>query len=95
VCPSRCLPYLESEIKLLPNVQVIVVLGRMAYDTLFGMYPTHDKPDFKHDGIYKLGDGLPWVVMSYHPSRQNTQTGRLTPEMFATIWKDVKKLIEI
>jgi uracil-DNA glycosylase family 4 len=92
---KNCLPYLESEIKLLPNVQVIVVLGRMAYDTLFGMYPTHDKPDFKHGGIYKLGDGLPWVVMSYHPSRQNTQTGRLTPEMFATIWKDVKKLIEI
>jgi uracil-DNA glycosylase family 4 len=91
---KNCLPYLEKEITLLPNIRVIVVLGRMAYDTLFRMYPAQDTPHFKHGGKYKLGEGLPWVVMSYHPSRQNTQTGRLTPAMFTSIWEDVRKLIE-
>ena len=48
---------------------------------------------FAHAAGYRLGDGLPWLVSSYHPSQQNTQTGRLTPEMFDLVWRRVRELL--
>jgi uracil-DNA glycosylase len=45
--------------------------------------------------MYPLGENLPWLLASYHPSRQNTQTGRLTVEMFASIWEQVRQLLDL
>ena len=49
---------------------------------------------FAHNAACSLGDGLPMLVTSYHPSRQNTQTGRLTIEMFDDVWDSVQGLLE-
>ena len=94
---SSCLPYLEQEIDLLSQVEVIVVLGRIAFDQTLRIFRNRSgeklKFDFKHLGINKLGDDLPILVSSYHPSRQNTQTGRLTEAMFADVWQEVNRLL--
>jgi uracil-DNA glycosylase family 4 len=94
----NCLPYLHSEIELLVNLQGIVALGHIAFDNTLRLFRQIgcDIPSlvFSHGGIYQLGEDLPWLVASYHPSRQNTQTGRLTEEMFAEIWEKVKLIIQ-
>jgi uracil-DNA glycosylase family 4 len=94
---SNCLPYLEKEIDLLSRLKVIVALGRLAFDQTLRIYRrrTGDKLRFKfeHGGQNQLGDGLPWLVASYHPSRQNTQTGRLTEAMFAEVWENVNSIL--
>jgi uracil-DNA glycosylase family 4 len=94
---ANCLPFLESEIDLLSSLKVIVALGRIAFDQTLRLYRgrTDEKLrfDFKHMGVNKLGDDLPWVISSYHPSRQNTQTGRLTESMFAGVWTAVNDIL--
>lgn len=94
---ANCLPYLESEIDLLTSLKVIVALGRIAFDQTLRIYRarTGEKSrfDFKHLAVNKLGDDLPWVISSYHPSRQNTQTGRLTESMFAGVWTAVNDIL--
>jgi uracil-DNA glycosylase len=49
--------------------------------------------EFGHNMLHSLGTGLPWLLASYHPSRQNTQTGKLTAEMFDQIWQRAACLI--
>lgn len=94
---TNCIPYLESEIDLLSQLRVIVVLGRIAFDQTLRLYRrrTGEKLrfEFKHLGVDKMGDDLPWLVASYHPSRQNTQTGRLTGPMFDEVWEAVNKIL--
>ena len=94
---ARCLPYLATEIKLLPDLQGLVALGRIAFDTILKLYRGwgNDIPrlDFAHREVYQLGSGLPWLVASYHPSRQNTQTGRLSAPMFDAVWQKVQDLL--
>jgi uracil-DNA glycosylase family 4 len=86
----NCLPYLAQEINLLLRLQVIVALGRIAFDGVLKVYRQHglglQTMKFSHGAVFSLGEGQPQLVVSYHPSRQNTQTGRLTVEMFANIW---------
>jgi uracil-DNA glycosylase family 4 len=93
---SNCLPYLEAEIDLISDLKVIVALGRIAFDQTLRIYrrQTGERLRFKfeHGGQYQLGEGLPWLVASYHPSRQNTQTGRLTGAMFAEVWVMANKI---
>ncbi|MGB3700616.1 MAG: uracil-DNA glycosylase [Anaerolineales bacterium] len=93
---SNCLPYLEAEIDLLSRLKVIVVLGRIAFDQTLRVYRQRiiEKIsfDFKHLAVYPLGENLPWLIASYHPSRQNTQTGRLTEAMFAEVGSTVNTL---
>jgi uracil-DNA glycosylase family 4 len=95
---SNCLPYLEQEIDLLSRLKVIVALGRLAFDQTLRLYRQRTgerlRFEFAHGVKYSLGDGLPWLVASYHPSRQNTQTGRLTEAMFADIWNIVRELLD-
>jgi len=92
-----CLPYLKTEIAILTGVQGIVALGRIAFEQIIRLFISgKDKRSglvFKHGAGYELGDGFPWLLASYHPSRQNTQTGRLTIEMFNQIWAKAKESI--
>ena len=95
---DNCLPYLVQEMQLLRPVEVIVALGQIAFDNILRVYRQmgHAIPrlGFAHGATYRLGQELPWLVVSYHPSRQNTQTGRLTKSMFDQIWSQVRELVQ-
>ena len=91
---ANCLPWLAAEMSVLSEVQLIVALGKIALDGLlslpdFGGLPKKDFP-FGHDSFYETPAGLPSILCSYHPSLQNTQTGRLTVDMFDQIWQRAK-----
>ncbi len=95
---DNCIPYLQQEMVLLSRVQVIVALGHIAFDTLLHRFTDRlaDQASelknlkFAHGARFELGTDYPLLITSYHPSRQNTQTGRLTPAMFDTIWSTAR-----
>jgi len=88
---DNCQPYLERELKIL-KPKVIVALGKIAFDRIRKIYSMRDPSvKFGHGAMYKLDNGI-WLLSSYHPSRQNTSTGKLIIDMFDEIWKKVKKL---
>lgn len=95
---ENCLPWMMSEVELLPHLQGYVALGRIAFDGIRRMYKMQhiDLPsmDFGHNVFYELGEGLPWLLASYHPSQQNTLTGRLDETMFDAVWTRAKALIQ-
>jgi uracil-DNA glycosylase family 4 len=95
---DNCLPYLIDEIELMPNLQGYIALGRIAYENILSFYRVKGvnipRLTFKHGGFLELGERLPWLLASYHPSRQNTQTGRLTVSMFDDIWVCAAKLLK-
>jgi uracil-DNA glycosylase family 4 len=99
---ATCLPYLERELALLPNIEGIVVLGKIAFEGVLKVTrgkngDAHPRPYdgavFSHGSVSQPGGDLPWLLCSYHPSRQNTQTGRLTAAMFDSIWEQAKMLL--
>lgn len=94
---KNCLPWLVGEIELMKNLQGFIALGKIAFDGIRRMYKMQNvelpSMEFGHNNFYKLGDGLPWLLSSYHPSQQNTLTGRLTEEMFDGIWARAKEEI--
>lgn len=94
---ASCLPYLEQEVALLEGVRVIVALGRIAFENVLKVLRKQGRAipplKFAHGAAYALWEGGPWLVISYHPSRQNTQTGRLTEAMFAEVWEKVRELL--
>ena len=89
---KKCFPYFVEELKYLKNVKVVVALGKIAFDGYVKWLKTagvcHGVPlRFSHGAIYK-SENLPHVLIAtYHPSRQNTQTGRLTKKMFKQIFE--------
>lgn len=89
-----CRPFLLTELDLLTDLQGIVCLGRIGFDNVLAIFRERGYAipalEFGHGAYYRLGDGLPWLLASYHPSRQNTQTGRLTVAMFDAIWQRVR-----
>ncbi|MDO9120148.1 MAG: uracil-DNA glycosylase [Anaerolineaceae bacterium] len=92
----NCQHWLDAEIEILHNLKVVVALGKLAWDQLVVKYGVSDRktiPAFSHGGSYYSDDKGVWVVASYHPSRQNTQTGRLTAAMFDQIWKMVNQIL--
>jgi uracil-DNA glycosylase len=95
---ANCRPFLLAEMEMLDRVRVIVTLGRLAFDEVWRIYrPLVDRRKrfgFAHGTHGKLGEGLPWLVASYHPSRQNTNTGRITPRMFDRVWRLARELAE-
>ncbi len=91
----NCLGYLLEEIRLLDKVEIVLTLGRIAFDTYRRyIYPRNSdvKPRFQHGGFYKL-EGRPTLVTSYHPSRQNTQTGKLSWEMWINVFEKIRQLL--
>ncbi len=94
---DNCRPYLLAELRLLRNLQIIVALGVIGFETVLTAYRLqgYDIPRLKfgHGALYRLGEGLPWLLASYHPSQQNTQTGRLTPAMFDKVWQKARELL--
>lgn len=94
---QNCMPYLKSEISQMKNLEVIVSLGALAHNQLLKIYSEMTKLNlkipFNHGRVEKIGDKLPFIVSSYHPSRQNTQTGKLTKKMFEEVWISVNSII--
>ncbi len=83
---DRCRYHLEAEVSLLPNVRVVIALGRIAFDAWISMLRRRDvafttRPQFGHGTTIDPGADFPHLIGCYHPSRQNTNTGRLTPAM--------------
>ncbi len=95
----NCLPFLLEEMDLLENLQGIVALGSLAFNESLNLMKEKynlvfsEKPVFAHGGFSQFGSNVPWLLASYHPSRQNTQTGRLTRVMFAEVWREVRDSI--
>ncbi len=90
----NCRPYLEVEIRLLERVQVVIALGRVAFDTCLAVYQVPKKAfEFAHDRPHALGPGKPLLISSYHPSQQNTSTGRLTQPMLRQVFVRAKSVL--
>lgn len=94
---SNCQGYQLRELDFLNDLQGIVALGKIAYTSAIQLLRVKGRTElffeFGH-GVFNPGqEGIPWLMGSYHPSRQNTQTGRLTTEMFDQIWTKVNQLI--
>jgi uracil-DNA glycosylase family 4 len=97
----NCQPYLEAELRLLTRVRAVLALGKIAFDTYLRVvyskqgedFPRRSTFRFAHRASFPLPDGLPRLFCSYHPSQQNTQTGRLTPEMFQRVLADIEEFL--
>jgi len=96
----NCAPWLDQEIELLKDLRVVVCLGRIAFDGLMGhmvragMMKTRSGFVFAHGAEHKLPGGL-IAIASYHPSLQNTNTGKLTRPMLLKVFKRARKLAEL
>ena len=87
--------YLVSEISALPRARVLVALGRIAFDVSWRVLKERDaaagrRPRFTHGGVFHATDGTT-LIAAYHPSRQNTHTGRLTPAMLRRVFRAARR----
>ncbi|HWI17578.1 MAG TPA: uracil-DNA glycosylase family protein, partial [Vicinamibacterales bacterium] len=88
-------PHLINEVDHLPNLQVVVALGKIAWDAWMkllaarGRTLPRPRPTFAHGAVW-ANDG-PTLVGVYHPSRQNTNTGVLTPRMYDEVFRTVRR----
>jgi uracil-DNA glycosylase family 4 len=95
----NCQVYLAQELEMLAQVRVVVALGKIAFDAYLrtravsGLALPSARPQFGHGAAYALADGRV-LIGSYHPSQQNTQTGRLTREMFEGIFRQARELLD-
>ena len=88
---GRCLPHLDAELRALPRVKVVVALGRIAFDAYLRMIGAEGaslkpRPRFGHGATYRIPGGLT-LIGCYHPSRQNTNTGKLTARMMDVVMR--------
>jgi len=95
----NCAAYLDRELEGLNNLKVIVALGKIGFDAYLnylkrrGLIATKQPYVFQHGAKYKMPDGKT-LLASYHPSNQNTQTGKLTRPMFVHIFKDAARIAD-
>jgi uracil-DNA glycosylase len=92
---DACLPYLEAEWALLARVQVVVTLGKLAWDATWRVLgergqSVRPRPAFGHGARVQAPAAGPLVLGAFHPSQQNTFTGRLTPPMLAAVFDDAR-----
>jgi uracil-DNA glycosylase family 4 len=89
---NNCQPFLVRELEII-NPKIIVCLGRIAFERILKIYSMPGLQwKFSHGALFQLPSGA-WLLCSYHPSQQNTLTGKLTVKMFDEIWKKVKRLL--
>jgi uracil-DNA glycosylase family 4 len=92
---GNCLPYLARELRLLPRTRSLLALGGFAWDALRDAVPQlygipRPTADFAHGRCVPLGPGRPMMWASYHPSPQNTNTGKLTTPMFVELLDHIR-----
>jgi uracil-DNA glycosylase len=96
---DNCRHYLRQELQLSSSARVVILLGQIAFRAFFkawseiGRQLPAPMPKFHHGAEYALPDGLS-VIASYHPSQQNTQTGRLTKVMFHRIFRRARAVLD-
>jgi uracil-DNA glycosylase family 4 len=96
---ANCAPYLQRELEGLKRLKVVVALGKIGFDAYLnylqrrGLVTRKRDYLFQHGARYKMPDGKT-LLASYHPSNQNTQTGKLTRAMFLSIFKDAARLAD-
>jgi uracil-DNA glycosylase len=95
---DACLPFLAREWTALPRVQVVVTLGKLAWDATWRVLAGREqglrpRPAFGHGATVRAPHGGPLVLGAFHPSQQNTFTGRLTPEMLAAVFDAARAAI--
>jgi uracil-DNA glycosylase len=94
---ARCLPHLDAEVAALRRVRVVVALGRIAFDAYLQLLKSRGtviqpRPAFGHASAHGLPNGQT-LVGCYHPSRQNTNTGKLTASMMNVVFSRVRQLL--
>jgi uracil-DNA glycosylase len=95
----NCLPYLERELELI-RPRAILALGGIALNTYLdllkqkGLIRSRAGYKFAHGASFVLPGDLPRLFAAYHPSQQNTQTGRLTPAMFARVLRQIRSFLK-
>ena len=96
----NCRPYLERELELLKNIRVVIALGRLAFDVYLTILRAQGKIArrsafvFAHGQEYQTGPAQPLLICSYHPSQQNTFTGKLTQSMLQAVFRKAKRRID-
>jgi len=97
---ANCRVYLERELDLLKQVRVVVALGKLAFDTYLkilrdrGRIKSLTPFAFGHGAEHRIGEGVPLLIASYHPSQQNTSTGKLTAEMLRAVFERARQICE-
>ncbi len=97
---ERCRPFLAAELRLLPRVRVVLLLGRIAWERWlraagwWERLPARERPRFAHGAEHVMPDGT-HVVCSYHPSRQNTNTGKLTRAMWHGVFARCREIADL
>lgn len=94
----NCRPYLVGEFHALTRVRVLLALGRIGFDACLSLVADRGaairpRPAFGHGIVHRFGPRMPLLIASYHPSRQNTNTGKLTPAMFAQVFETARQLV--
>jgi uracil-DNA glycosylase family 4 len=92
---ASCLPHLEAEAAALPRVRVVVALGKIAFDVCLQLLKRRGvvirpRPQFEHGAAHLLSNGQT-LVGCYHPSRQNTNTGKLSPKMMSAVFNRIAR----
>lgn len=96
---ATCRPFLVRELDLLARTRVVVALGKIGFDAYLaacaasGVAIPRPRPAFGHRRTHRLPNGVT-LIGSYHPSRQNTQTGRLTAPMLDAIFTSARRIID-
>jgi uracil-DNA glycosylase len=96
---ARCAPYLVTELRMLTRVRVVVGLGRIGWQAYLrgrlalGATRARPAPTFGHGAITRFDDGVT-LIATYHPSQQNTFTGKLTRPMLRGIFETARRLLE-
>ncbi len=96
---DRCLDHLVAEVAALPRLQVVVALGGIGFGAWLKLLgrrgqPIRPRPAFGHGVVCDMPDGLPLLIGCYHPSRQNTNTGRLTAPMMDDVFQLARRRLD-